>query len=422
MPVMKLFRFLFIFVSCFCAASAPAQNIHSVKLYRSGDQTSFPLLQLSASDALELHFDDLDADIKNYYYAFELRNWDWSPSMLRGFEYTRGFQSVRITTYRASSLATTRYTHYQASVPDRNATPTKSGNYLLKVFLNGDTSKTVFTRRFVVVESKANLAAQVQQPFNSTIFRTHHKLQIGVNTGTNLSVMSPSDLKIVVLQNRNWTSAITMDRPAIFRGNYYEYSDEAVTAIPAGREMRWADLRSLRLQSDRVQDIQTSGNQISVALKPDAARAAQAYVYYADLNGAYTIETLENVNPYWQSDYATVRFTYFPPQNQPLAGKDLYLFGELTNWASDTSALMRFNEERGGYEKMLLLKQGYYNYQYVTMPAGKKTFPDWSGTEGNFWNTENTYTILVYYRPFGARADELIGTATVSSVLQRSGL
>jgi hypothetical protein len=99
----------------------------------------------------------------------------------------------------------------------------------------------------------------------------------------------------------------------------------------------------------------------------------------------------------------------------------VYLFGELTNYASDTSGKMVFNKERGAYEKTLLLKQGYYNYAYVTKPLSGKGLPDFSQTEGDYWGTENSYTILVYYRPFGARADELIGTASLNSAFQQPG-
>ena len=412
---------LFFLLLTIFSATARTQNIQAIKLFRSGDQTSFPLIQLGATDGLELHFDDLDADVKNYYYAFQLCNADWSPALWNTFDYTRGFQNVRITTYRNSSLSNIRYTHYQAQIPDRNSAPTKSGNYILKVFLNGDTSKTVFRRRFVVADNKVNIGAQVQQPFNSKLFRTGQKLMIAVQTDARTQVMSPTDLKLVVLQNGNWTTSFNIDRPTVYRNNYYEYSDEAYTALPSLREFRWADLRSFRLQSERVQDIQVVGKNINVSVKPDASRTGTNYIYYRDLNGSFTFEPLENLNPFWQTDFASVRFTYFTPDNKPFEGQDLYLFGEFTNWATDTSARMQFNSDRGAYEKVLLLKQGYYSYAFGTMPAGKRTMLDFSQTEGNFWNAENSYTVLVYYRPFGGRADELIGATTVNSLSSRPG-
>ena len=396
-------------------------NIHSVKLHKWGDQTAFPALVLNSNDALELHFDDLDGNIKNYYYSFQLCNADWTPSMLTTFDYVRGFQNVRITTYRNSSIASTRYTHYQATIPDRSSTPTRSGNYLLKVFLNADTTQLAFTKRFVVVDTKAQIAAQVQQPFNAQYFKTHQKLQIGITADNRLRMYSPQDLKVVVLQNNNWNTSLFIDRPTIYRGNYYEYNDEAFTAMPAGKEFRWIDLRSLRLMSDRMVDISDRQDTTHVIVKPDGSRNGQTYIYYRDINGSYTLETLESVNPYWQGDYGYVHFTYFPPGNRAIEGQDVYLFGEFTQFARDTSGKMYFNEERGAYEKSIFLKQGFYNYSYVTMPQKARGYPDFSATEGNYWGTENSYVVLVYYRPFGARADELIGYTTLSSFFQRPG-
>jgi hypothetical protein len=416
--------FLILFFACLSITGATfAQDgvplIKSVKLYRSGDQTSFPLLSLGSADGLELHFDDLDNRVKNYYYTFQLCNADWSPSILHPFEYIKGFQNVRITNYRNSSLSTTNYIHYQAAVPDRNCYPARSGNYLLKVFLDNDTSRLVFTKRMVVADNKASITAQIQQPFNSTLFRTGQKLTIAVQTDNRVQVMSPNDLKVVILQNNNWETSAFIDRPTIYRGNYYEYSDEAETALPAAKEFRWIDLRSLRLKSDRMQDINNHGDTVQVFVKPDADRSAQVYVYYRDLNGSYTIETMESINPFWQGDYARVHFSYFPPGNRAFAGRDVYLFGEFTNYGRDTSGKMEFNAERGAYEKTMWLKQGYYNYLYATQPFGSRGYPDFSQTEGNYYATENSYTVLVYYRPFGARADEVISYAVVNSVLQR---
>lgn len=394
-------------------------NIKSTKLYRFGDQTSFPIYLLGGADGLELRFDDLDTRFKNYYYTFQLCNADWTPSILLPFDYIRGFQNVRITTYRNSSIATTRYIHYQASIPDRNSQPSRSGNYLLKVFLDNDTSKLVFIKRMVVAENRAGITAQVLQPFNAALFRTGQKLNIAVQTDNRIQLLSPSDLKVVILQNNNWQTSSFIDRPTIFRGNYYEYSDEALTALPAGKEFRWIDLRSLRLKTDRMLDINNKKDTVEVIVKPDPDRLSQVYVYYRDLNGNYTIENMDNVNPFWQGDYAMVHFSYFPPGNRAFQGKDIYLFGEFTNYASDTSGKMNFNKERGAYEKTMFLKQGFYNYQYVTRPVNGTGYPDFSQTEGNYYATENSYIVLVYYRPFGARADEVIAYTSLNSVFLR---
>lgn len=412
----------------FLAAQLPDHiyrpNIRTVKLFKYGDIYSYPVLQLGNNEQLELHFDDMDNDVKNYYYSFQLCNADWTPANVQSYDYIRGFQTNRIGTYRSSSIVQTRYTHYQAVLPERNSGPTKGGNYLLKVFLNDDTAKLAFTKRLLVVNKKASVSGQVLQPFNGSLFQTHQRVQAGVSTaGSQLNPFSPQDIKVVLLQNYNWSGASMIDRPTLFRGNYYEYSDEENTTFPAAKEWRWADLRSFRLRSDRVQKIVDSDSsaRIDIYINPDVDRRQQIYMYYRDINGLFTSENQDNGNAYWQADYAWVHFTYVPPGNQPLAGRQVYLFGELTQYMPGDQSKMEYNAVKGVYEKALYLKQGYYNYAYVTLPdnpqKGVRNLPE--NAEGNYWGTENSYMILVYFRPFGARADELVGFSLLNSAFQR---
>jgi hypothetical protein len=275
----------------------------------------------------------------------------------------------------------------------------------------------------LIVNSKTTVSAQVLQPFNGNFFRTHQRVQVAVSTTAGqITTFSPQDLKVVVVQNNIWASSSVIDRPTIFRGNYYEYSDEENTTFPAGKEWRWIDLRSLRLMSDRVERLvdSDSTNRIDVYLKPDKERKEQIYVYYRDFNGIYILENRDNPNPFWQSDYAWAHFTYVPPGNRAYEGKSVYVFGELTNYEQNDNSRMIFNDTKGVYEKELYLKQGYYNYSYVTLTDKKQAgvFPSLENTEGNYWGTENDYMVLVYFRSFGARSDELVGFTKITSNYQ----
>jgi hypothetical protein len=422
---MKQLLFSFLFLISVAANSQLGDyiyksNIKSVKLTKANDAYSYPIIRLNSVDDLDLYFDDLDGDIKNYYYTFQLCNADWTPTDLKPFDYIKGFQTNRITTYRNSSIAFTKYTNYYARVPDKNCSPTRSGNYLLKVFLDNDTSKIVFKKRMLVVETKSTIAGQVLQPFSGNLFRTHQKLQVAVNLNSTLNVFNQQDVKVVLLQNYSWPTASYLLRPTIYRGNYFEYSDESTNSFPAGKEWRWIDLRSIRLMSERMQRLDKQPTRTDVYIKPDAERGGQVYFYYRDINGFYTIETTDNVNPFWQSDYVYTHFTFFPPNNLQYPGKDIYLYGELTNYMTNEDAKMEFNAEKGAYEKTLFLKQGFYNYSYVTLPSKKSDDPiSFENTEGNYQTTENVYMVLVYYRPFGGRSDELIGYTLLNSLLTR---
>jgi hypothetical protein len=399
-------------------------NIKTAQLFPSGNQLGYPVMGLNSSDKLELHFDDLDGNVKSYSYTYQLCNADWTPALLSSFDFIKGFSYQRINTYRISSIAFTRYTHYSAVIPDNNCAPSRSGNYILKVFLNGDTSKVAFTKRFLVLDNQASITAQIQQPFNADIFRTWQKIPFSVTLSNQLQVMNTlQQMKVVILQNNRWDNALLNVKPTFFAGKKLDYNTENEIVMPGGKEWRWLDLRSLRFQSDRVAKANYNTRSTEIFVKPDVDRSQQRFVYYRDINGMYTIETTESIDPYYQTDYATVHFTYIPPENVPFANRDLFLIGELNNYNLNDSAKMTFNEETRVYEKTLFLKQGYYNYNYVTVDQNdKKRAASYEFTEGNYWDTENDYMILVYYRALAGRADELVGITHVNSLTGRKGI
>lgn len=398
-------------------------SIQTVKLYKAGDPRSYPLLVLGEREQLELHFDDLEADIKNYYYTFQLCNADWTPASLQPFDYLRGFLTNRIRNYRPSSLTQVRYTHYQAMLPEVGSGPTRSGNYLLKVFLNDDTTQLAFTRRVLIASKKVSVVVQVRQPFDGQLLRTHQQLQVGVTPIQGLGgQLTPTELNVWALQNRSWQLAKVQRNPTLFRGNYFEYTDELFSLFPAGQEWRWVDLRSFRLRSERISRIEDSDStaRVDIWVNPDYPREGKMSLLNRDIDGLFIVESRDNPNALLQGEYAWVHFTFYPQGGRQIPGKSVYLYGELTNYTLDSLSKMDFDPVRGVYTKSKFLKQGYYNYQYVTAEnLDTKRIPATNLTEGDYWGTENEYLILVYMRPVGARADELVGYTWVRSAFQQ---
>ena len=419
-----LFLFMLFLVGLTLAQRLPDQvylsNIKTVKLNRFGDPLSYPVLALNSSDLLELNYDDLDGGVKNYYYTLTLCNADWTPAQLSYFDYVKGYSQVRINTYRNSSISLTRYTHYQATLPDRNCQPIKSGNYLLKVFLNGDTSQLAFTKRFLVVDNKLSVAIQVTQPFNQEYFQTHHRFQVQVDT-RNFDVRYPQQqIRIEILQNYRWDNKLTLTMPTFTRQELLQYSNENEMLMPAGKEYRWLNLRSFRLLGDRISKQQNTDSSFSLFVKEDQSRLPKQYFFYKDNNGLFINETIETINPFWNADYAKVHFSYRPTNSLPREAGDLVVFGELTNYGKDPEATLIYNPQKGVYETDLFLKQGYYDYQYALkeIKSGTIRFNS-SSTEQDAWETENVYLVLVYFRPLGGRYDELVSVRQVSSQFNR---
>ena len=394
------------------------KNIYSVKLHPYGDPLSYPVIRLNSDDRLELHYDDLDADVKYYAYTFILCNADWTEANLSQFDYMQGFSNVRINTYRNANTVLTRYTHYMSEVPNKNTFPTRSGNYLLKVFINGDTTQLAFTKRFLVVNKRASAGITILQPFNSSFLRSHQKVQFSVNVQNIKPTNIFQQIKIVVLQNYRWDNAIRNLQPTFIKQNILEYNTENESIFPGQKEWRWVNLTSLRLQTDRIEKGDYNERGQTLYIRPDGERKDMRYMYYRDANGLCQFNNIEGRNPYWQSDYATTVFKYVPPKNIPYDGKDLFIFGELTNYELTERNQMNFNEEEGYYENKLFLKQGYYDYIYLLRDQQTGKF-DALQTEGNWWETENIYTLLIYYKPLGGRADELVGVAQANSLANR---
>lgn len=426
---MSFIRYRLIILFCVVAFSARSQQqeemiykpyIKTLQLFQYGNQQGLPIYTLNSGDQLELGFDDIEGSLKNYYYTYVLCDYNWQPVNLNPFDYIKGFTQNRISTYRYSSIAFTRYTHYQAILPDRNAAvPTRSGNYLLKVFLDGDISKLIFTKRMYVLEQKATISAEVVQPFTPQLFTTHQKIRFSASIKDINSFSAAQQVKAVILQNNRWDNALKDIAPTFVRGTTLEYNSENLGIFEGGKEWRWLDLRSFRLQSDRVAKANYNKNSTDIFLKPDADRRAQRYVYFPDYNGMYNIRTYETINPLWQGDYATVYFSYIPPNGLPYPKQELYLQGAFTGYGLTDQWKMIYNEEKQLYETNAFLKQGYYNYNYVVKDLemdGKTT-----AMEGNYWETENSYTILIYYKSFTDRSDQLIGVSQFNSRRDRPG-
>lgn len=391
-------------------------SIHTILFHPEGRPRDIPIIGLNDPSVLKLSFDDFNFSYQNYFYSIELVDDQWQPVPLSPFEYTKGFSQNKINDFKVSSIAIQQYYHYQFSIPNQNCTPNKAGNYILKVFKDGDPNNILFTRRFYVVNSIIGVYASVQEPLDGAFSNTFQKVQLSLDA-KQLPNFQPDQLKLVVFQNHRFYDAKIVTEPRFIRGNQIEYNCERDLVFPAGKETRWLDLQSLRLRSDRVQAINPSERITKIIVKPDQSRANTPYFTFNDLNGAFIISNTESLQSDYQNDYANVAFSYLPKNGIPYMGEKLYLAGDLTLNKLNANSEMRFNASKGIYEKTLLLKQGYYSYQYILRDLkDPQPSDDYTETEGNHWETENTYTILVYYTAPGARYPSIAGFSTINSI------
>ena len=393
-------------------------NIQTVQFHPLDNEIGFPILPFRGTSRLRLAFDDLDAGARAYTYSIVHCDKDWNPSQLGDMEFMDGFPQEIIVDYLFSVNTLIPYTHYELVLPNDRLSWTKSGNYLLHIFNSeGKNPIPVITRRFVVVDDKVRINVVKRVPNVVEKSQTHHEYDFTVDH-QDMRIRNPQqELFAVVLQNGRWDNAIYDLRPLVANSqeSTFDYQDKVV--FPAGKEWRFMDIRSLLTRSQMIANIERFADHFEVELYPDLPRNEQVYLFRMDANGAFVVDNFDrNLNPITSADYADVLFIL--RTGSALNDKEVYLFGALSEWLPKEEYRMRYNPAINSYVGKAMLKQGYYEYGYAALDlAGKDTMPSLSEIEGDSFETQNEYTILIYYRPFGGRYDQLIGAITFSTFL-----
>lgn len=387
-------------------------NIHSVKFHPAGLLTEPPLINLRSNTQLYLTFDDLDPDVKVYTYRVIHCDADWTPSDLNEGEYILGYQDEEIDNYEFSYNTFTPFTNYYLTFPNQDMAISKSGNYLLVVYDDENDRKLALTRRFMVVDPIMRVFPENARPGMVSKFDTHQEIDFVV-AHENIDIRNPQiEVEATVLQNGRWDNAITGIKPQFQRAERLVFDFQDKVVFPAGKEFRFVDLRSFRNPASEVAHIERTPTGVDITLLKDEKRFDKPYFEYDELNGQFVISTFDGRDPNLESDYCSVLFSLYSPTEY--YDDDVYILGAFTDWELSPESKMVYNDRVNAYVGKFFLKQGYYNYYYVMVPKAGGA-PSLEITEGNWYETENMYTVLVYYRPFGTRYDQLVAASTISS-------
>lgn len=415
---MKYPAFFLSFFVLTAFAQEPLQNkvydadVRTVQFYVNGLQLSVPIVNLNAGNGiLQLEFDHLGDALMDYEYSITHCNSDWRPSDLQEDEYINGFREDRITDINNSFNTLQAYTHYRLGLPNANMRFTQSGNYILKVWDSNNEDQIVLTRRFMVAETNTwSIRSEFIRPFKVDKINTHHEIDFTVIPKNTRGVNTQNDVKAYVMQNSRWDNMIGPIKPYITRGEELVFDWQDLIVFPAGKEFRFFDIRSFDLRGENVRIIKSKPTYYEVTLQRDESRADRPVLFWPDANGGFVIENKDFNQSYLQCDYAEVLFAI--SQNIPLETQDVYVFGGLSDWQLLPEFKMQYDQTAKAYYCLPFLKQGYYNYQYVLVDRETGKI-DEEGFEGNWHETGNAYTILVYFKPFGSRFERLIAAQTM---------
>jgi hypothetical protein len=388
-------------------------EIKTVLLYREGFELSNPILELGGDAVLLLKFDDHSGEVKDYYYTVIHCDANWNESFILQNEYLEGFPDNPVDDYAMSFNTTFAFVNYQIAIPNENIGIKLSGNYVVLVYEDNDKENLVLVKRFSVIEHKVTVEGEVRRATSDAFKGENHEVDFTI-FHENFRIDNPTqDIKVVVQQNNRNDNAITNLKPLFIRENalVYDYNKENV--FPAGNEFRYFDIRTTRTLGEGVFQVDFHRPYYHVTLMPDEVRANKRFFSYEEMNGKYTVESQDqSVDDYdLECDYVFVHFSLNLPSI--LIGGTVNVFGGLTNWNANKSNEMSWNFKEGRYELTMLLKQGYYNYQYVYVEEGSPT-ANHTNIEGSFWEADNDYQIFVYYNDVSAWYDRLIGYRQLS--------
>lgn len=348
---------------------------------------------------LMVSFDDLRAERDSYYARIIHCNYDWTTSGLQSLDFMTDFNEFAITNFEFSIDTHIPYVHYWLNLP-----PVKlPGNYVVVVYRGSDKDDIILSKRFMVYDTRISFENERNLIGAGAVAAMNQQINFTLNY-QNLEINNPlENVKVAIRQNQRWDNVATDIKPSFVRETEkqleYRFFDEA-KMFKGGNEFRFFDIRSLIYPGRNVATVTKTVKPYEIYLGRDKTRAGESYAQYLDLNGGFIIDNLDFRNTAY-ANYANVHFTL---SSTPLPG-EVFVTGAFNYWNLNDANRMRYDSAQGVYDVSILLKQGWYDYQYLIQ---SRALPPYQ-LEGTHYETENSYEILVYYRPFRPNADLLIG-------------
>ena len=379
------------------------KNIASLQVVANNDWLSLPIITLNSNDFVNISFDDLTHEYHRYCYKIEHCEADWqTSSALFESDYIDGFASGNtIDDVQESTNTVQLYTHYNISFPNNKCRPKISGNYRVTIYDENDEKHVVCRAYFMIVEPSMAVQLNVTTNTDIDINGKHQQVEMAIDYGNNIVSNPQTQIKTVVMQNGRWDNAVVNARPQYIKANGLQWIHCKDFIFDGGNEYRKFETLDVTHTTMGLESINWDGHNYHAWIWTDEPRPS--YIYDKDANGAFLIRNSDNIDNDVNSDYIITHFRLKSPQT----ADPIYINGFFTNDRFLPQYEMKWNEKNKQYEGELLLKQGYYSYQYLMMkPEGKlKPVP----SEGNFYQTENTYQALIYFKANGDRTDRLVG-------------
>ena len=410
----KIITILFLFIITSASAQtenevAPPFNIKTVSFIQNNENT-IPIFLLGSG--FQLQFDDLYGNEADYYYEIIHCDYNWVPSTIPKTDYLLGFDNQRIQDYSNSFNTLQIYSHYNLSIPNQYTQQLSlSGNYMLKIL--NDNKEVVFSRKFILYEDLVTVPIQIKRARTVTNLEYKHNLEFSIKSST-INFQNPlKNVKVLLFQNDKLNKAIKNIAPQYTIGNDLIYKYDTETQFWAGNEFLYFENKDIKVANNNIARVDSSTDIYGAYLYTNNARTNFPYSVTEDINGRFLVRNINAENSQIEADYAWVYFSLSAPTFR--INKDIYINGMFNNYSLAPEYKMDYDAKKGIYEKALLIKQGFTNYEYVVSDI-KGNIDHENAIDGNFYQTENDYSVLVYYRENKDRYDKVIGKGSANSL------
>lgn len=366
---------------------------------------SDPIISLGGDEKLVVTFDEMAEQNSWLQYRLLHCDADWQPSRLLESEYVDGFNQQDIEDFAYSTNTYKHYVNYRIELPNAEMRILHSGNYLLQVYDREHPEETLLQVRFMVSEELADIQGGATAHTDRGSNGRWQQLSVAVATERIPNLNAWQDLKLSVSQNQRDVTRRIIANPTRVENGRVVYEHNASLIYPASNEYRRFETVATTFTGLGVDSLNYVGDCYHAWVSTGRPRRDRNYDYDRTQHGRFLVREHNATDSNLGADYMQMHFRLEMPQ---LVGAEVYLDGEFTNGRFDDWNRMRYNTAERCYELEVPLKQGSYNYQYV-VKRGETVSS--SEIEGDKFETDNEYGVLLYYRPPGARADRLVGSA-----------
>ena len=405
---MKRFALFFLLMIPLLAAGRHqilAPNIKTLQVVLNDNWTDEPILTQGTDDVLNIGFDELSHTFHRFAVHVERCEPDWSPSeSLFESDWLEGFNDWVLEDYENSLNTTVLYTHYSFQIPNDQCHLKMSGNYRLHIIDEDNDNQEMLIVEFKILEPRMSI--NLSATTNTDIDLNGSHQQIGMELSYNsLSVTNMDEqLQVIVMQNGREDNMRTDLRPSSITPKGLKWEHNRQLIFEAGNEYHRYEVLNpthITLGLDRVL-WDEEGRHFHVFPMP--CEPQRNYLFYQDADGAFLVRNSDNIENDRVSDYVYVHYKLAPVKEYEDA--QLFIDGKWTNEPFETY-IMEYDPKDRSYNATVLQKMGYYNYQLLMRKNNGNTcrVPE----EGSFYQTENRYQALVYYKGIGEHSWRLVG-------------